>query len=149
MLKQFLAAIGIFVIVIVLGFVFLQTMNKKESGVTVRIGEAGFQVEIADNPVSQAQGLSGRESLPVENGMLFVFQKSDIQKFWMKDMKFPIDIIWIKENRVVGIIVGAEPETGLDYEIYSSPEPVDKVLEVNAGQAQLLGIKVGDAVELK
>lgn len=153
MIKQLLAAIGVFVIVGILGIVFSQTMKKSESGVKVKIGLAVFNVEVVSDPVSQARGLSGRESLPEENGMLFVFPKLDIQKFWMKDMKFPIDIIWIQGSKVIGTIIGVEPPvvSGVepDYEIYSSPEPADKVLEINAGQAQLLGIKVGDTVELK
>lgn len=153
MIRQFLAAIGIFVVLVIVGVALSSTMRKQEPETKIKIGEAVFNVEIADDTIGQAKGLSGRENMPAENGMLFVFLKPEIQKFWMKDMKFPIDIIWIQDNKVVGMVVGAEPPvvSGAEpaYEIYSSPEPVNKVLEINAGQVQLLGIKVGDTVELK
>lgn len=135
---------------VILGITFsLVSQNKEAALVEVKISGATFHVEIADTPAAQARGLSGRDFLAPENGMLFLFPKEEIQRFWMKDMKFPIDIIWIKEDTVVGMVIGAEPESGPDYTVYNSPEPIDKVLEINSGLTQKLGIKIGDAVDLQ
>ena len=150
MLRQILVLVGIFIIIALGALIFsaVTGAGKKE----IKIGEAIFKVRIYDNPASRSLGLSGTKILKEDEGMLFLFSEEEIQKFWMKDMKFPIDIIWIKGNTVVGIIMGAEPEPLVvsgaepDYTIYSSPEPVDKVLEINAGLSQRLGIRVGDTV---
>jgi uncharacterized membrane protein (UPF0127 family) len=146
MIKQILLAIGIFIVIAALGFAFLFVPSEKTNLIEIKVGEASFNVEIADTPTLRAKGLSGRDYLPTDSGMLFVFPYSAVEKFWMKGMKFPIDIIWIKEDLVVGMTIGAEPEEGPDYTIYSSPEAIDKVLEINAGLVQKLGIKVGDIV---
>lgn len=150
MIKQILLALGIFIVIAALGFIFLFSPKSENGNLSeIKIGEITFEVEIADTPALRAKGLSGRDYLPSESGMLFIFPYSAIEKFWMKGMEFPIDIIWIKEDVVVGMVIGAEPEAGPDYTIYSSPEAVDKVLEINAGLVQKLGIKVGDVIELE
>lgn len=149
MIKQILAAIGIFIVLVVVGFVFSQLSGLGGKTAEVKIGNAVFKVEIADTPAARALGLSGREFLKPDAGMLFIFAEADIQKFWMKDMEFPIDIIWIRDNKIIGMIIGAEPEAGSDYIIYTSPEPADMVLEINAGAAIKNGINVGDTLELK
>lgn len=112
-----------------------------------------IEVEIVDTPAKQAQGLSGRENLAENTGMLFVFSKPARQNFWMKEMKFPIDIIWIRRtadgDRVVGFVENASPPTGgseNNLTIYSSPENVDKVLEINAGLVKKWGIKIDDEI---
>lgn len=147
MIKQILLATGIFIALVISAVIFYSVTGGKTKEITV--GDAIFKVRIADNPASRSLGLSGTGILKENEGMLFLFSEEEIQKFWMKDMKFPIDIIWIKGNTVVGIIMGAEPEEGPDYTIYSSPEPVDKVLEINAGLSQRLGIKIGDVIVIK
>lgn len=103
-----------------------------------------IKVEIADTPAKQAQGLSGRESLAEDAGMFFIFSEPARQNFWMKEMKFPIDIIWISGDRVAGFVEDAQVSPPLT--IYSSPENVDKVLEINAGLVKEWGIKVGDFI---
>ena len=150
MLKSILLALAVFGLLAV-SFVFIKAFRPAEKIklVEVKIGNEIFKVEIADNFSSRARGLSGRDGLGSHEGMLFIFPVAMPQGFWMKDMKFPIDIIWIRDSKAIGMIIGAEPEPGPDYTIYSSPEPADMVLEVNAGTAQRFGMKIGDAVELK
>ena len=146
MIKSILLALAVFGLVAI-AFLFMRVVRPdKTKAAEVKIGDNIFQVEIADTFSSRLRGLSGRSGLGSHEGMLFVFPIAMPQGFWMKDMKFPIDIIWIRENKVIGIIMGAEPEPGPDYTIYSSPEPADMVLEINAGLAQRLGIKTGDVV---
>src|SRR3989344_3544600 len=73
-------------------FIFLiKERNKKESFLILRIGENKFSVEIVDTVIAQALGLSGRPSLPENQGMLFVFDGLAIRNFWMAGMRFPLD----------------------------------------------------------
>lgn len=114
----------------------------------IHIDDATFTVELATTTIEQARGLSFRASLAEESGMLFTFSPG-IQNFWMKDMNFPIDIIWIAGGKVVGFEQDAKPQPGVPLwrlTIYTSPDGVDKVLEVNAGIVAKDGIKIGDAV---
>lgn len=110
-----------------------------------------FRVELAETIGERALGLSGRDGLAEHEGMFFFFDSPGDYGFWMHDMKFSIDIIWIRGNTVVGFAENAAPEFGKkDWEltIYYPPEEVDKVLELSAGSVQKFGIKVGDAVSL-
>ncbi|MDO8537023.1 MAG: DUF192 domain-containing protein, partial [bacterium] len=97
--------------------------------------------------ISRARGLSGRESLNEGEGLLFLFDGFGNYGIWMKDMKFAIDIVWIKNDRVVGFAENVAPEPGKELwslKLHYPPEPVDKVLEFNAGSVQRSGIKIGD-----
>ena len=90
------------------------------------------EVEIADTPVAQRQGLSGRSHLPVGHGLLFIFDKEGRHGIWMKDMLFPIDIVWLDGN---GREVHQEKEVRPDTypEVFTPPVPARYVLELNAG----------------
>src|SRR3989338_3822491 len=148
-MKKILSAIGFFLVaafVAIVTFLISGEKGKQLPTKALSIGEKTLNVEIADTIASRTRGLSGRGFLSEDDGMFFIFPYSAIQYFWMKGMKFPIDIIWISGDKVVGMVVGAEPETGPDYEIFNSPEPVDKVLEINAGLTQRFGIKTGDSI---
>ncbi len=107
----------------------------------IKIGETYFNVEIADTLKKRIQGLSNKESLGKNEGLLFVFEESGTHGFWMKDMLFSIDIIWINsEKTVVQITKSATPESYP--EIFYPSEPVLYVLEVGANQST--SIKIGD-----
>ena len=112
----------------------------------IKINGADIQVEIADTPEKQEKGLSGRDSLPEGQGMLFVFPKSDHYSFWMKDMKFGLDFVWIEGDKVVEITPRVRPEDYQPPKAMISGEKVDKVLEISAGMAEKLSVKVGDSV---
>ncbi len=107
----------------------------------VRVG-----VEVADNPLARTQGLSGRESLQEGEGLLFVFDRPGRHSFWMKDMNFPIDIIWLEgDGDVVHIEKDVRPDS---YPQTFTPRlPARYVLEVNAGFTENQNIKVGDKAE--
>src|SRR3989339_826310 len=74
--------------------------NKKDSNQfdTAVINNSSFRISIADTALERARGLSNKISLPKEEGLLFVFNEIGVYHFWMKDMNFPIDIIWIGED---------------------------------------------------
>jgi uncharacterized protein len=121
----------------------------------ITVGTHSLTVEVVNNDATRAQGLSGRERLQDDQGMLFDMRNTNIDRpsFWMKDMRFGLDLIWIKNNRVVGITKNVpaptENTSTTSLPTYPPPAPVDMVLEVNAGWAEIHNLKVGDAVEIK
>jgi uncharacterized membrane protein (UPF0127 family) len=117
-------------------------------GPYVIIAGVRLSVEVADTPAERGRGLSGREMLPENGGMLFVFDTPGRHGFWMYGMKFPLDIIWIDERlRVVYFVENAQPCVNI-CETYEPPADALYVLEVNAGFVKKYGLKVGDVVEL-
>lgn len=118
----------------------------------VTINSTKINIEIADSPDKRKKGLGGRESLASDSGMLFIFEKPGKYGFWMKGLKFPLDLIWIRESKVVDIIRNATPlnleEKDENLPIYMPKEPVDMVLEVMGGFADSHGIKFGDNIEI-
>ncbi len=109
-----------------------------------------FEVEVASTEAQRVAGLSNRTSLEAEKGMLFVFSQAGNYPFWMKGMNFPLDIIWIAKNgTVVFIERNAQPCTTTECIPIDPQKNVSYVLEVNAGIASSIGLKVGDKVEIK
>jgi uncharacterized protein len=134
-------------ILLVLGIAALVVFRGEASTVLVRVGEApSVTVELADTESLRASGLSGRASLEEHQGMLFLFDAPGYYTFWMKDMRFPLDLIWINGETVVGVTKNALPEGTHPVQLYTPPLPADAVLEVNAGFAEVYGIKTGDMV---
>jgi uncharacterized protein len=115
----------------------------------VKINDLIFNIEIADTPEKQIKGLSNHKALPDNKAMLFVFSKKQIQNFWMKDMNFPLDIIWIDDIKIIKIDKNLPPEGSVPKNIYSSISPVNYVLEINAGLSDKYNLKVGDDVQTK
>lgn len=116
--------------------------NKK----LVTINGKALKVDIADNEQERSRGLSGRKSLGKNEGILFVFQTPDKYSFWMKDMRFPLDIIWIDENKKISAVSkNIFPETFPAS--FSPSDSVKYVLEVNAGWTEKNGVKAGDLIE--
>lgn len=106
-----------------------------------------FVFEIKDTPQGRQQGLSGRETVPPGYGMLFVFDRRDTYGFWMKDMRVPIDIIWLSDTgTVIGIEENVSPETYPS--VFYAPQPVRLVLETRAGEARTKGWSVGSVIPL-
>lgn len=101
-----------------------------------------LSVEIARTPEELELGLGNRDSLCPKCGMLFVFDDDNRRAFWMKGMKFPIDIIWMRAGEVVFV------EQNVDFsdqnKIYYPTEKADSVLEVNAGTCETYDIRKGN-----
>lgn len=140
-------------------FFLFRRANPPLPAGTVRVGSATFSVELATSSIAQARGLSFRDSLGANDGMLFIFSQRGVKTFWMKDMNFPLDIIWIGNasgttgatEKVLGFAENAAPQPGAplwQLKIYSSPAGTDKVLEVNAGTVAKDDIHIGDAVQI-
>lgn len=106
-------------------------------------------VDIADTPQLRSQGLSGRPSLDPRAGMLFVFEEPGNYTFWMIEMHFPLDFVWIGEDCVVADLTEDAPpqqpgQSPSDLPRYRPAAPVKYVLEINAGEIELAGISTGD-----
>ncbi|MBI2013734.1 MAG: DUF192 domain-containing protein [Candidatus Colwellbacteria bacterium] len=125
--------------IFLLGLIFIVV---QKDDMRVLFGDTEVIVEIADTDEKRALGLSGREELKDDHGMLFIFENKHIPGFWMKDMNFAIDIIWIGEDFIVrDITPNLLPETYP--QAFYPREPVLYVLEVSAGWAARHNIEVG------
>jgi uncharacterized membrane protein (UPF0127 family) len=116
----------------------------------VTLGDASVRAEIASDSASLRRGLSGRDRLGADDGMLFVLP-DDSPSFWMKGMRFPIDIVWIRNGRVVDVTADVPPPSGAGASLptYSPARPADRALEVNAGWAARHDVGRGDVARLR
>jgi uncharacterized membrane protein (UPF0127 family) len=105
-----------------------------------------IHVEIADTDALREQGLSDRLSLPAYSGMLFTFDTPGQYGFWMKDMHFPLDMVWINADKTVaGVTKDLSPDTYPT--IFPPPNPISYVLEINAGDANKFSLVNGAIVD--
>jgi uncharacterized protein len=111
------------------------------------INNTKINLSIADTPAKQIQGLSNQQSLDKNAGMLFIFPDKQIRNFWMKDMNFPLDIIWIADDKIEKIDSDLPAEGDQPKKMYSSVLPIDRVLEVNAGFCKKNKIYVSNTVQ--
>ncbi len=104
-----------------------------------------IHVALATTPEEQALGLGERDSLAPDQGMVFVFAEPGPYSFWMKGMRFSIDLVWIHQKKVVGVSANVPaPQSSTEPPvIVSPPEPIDRVLELPAGRAEAYGIRSG------
>ena len=127
---------------VVISFFFSTKNNRNE----IILEGKTFSVEIADMDVTRVLGLSGHAPLGDDEGMFFIFEHPGKYGFWMKDMTFPIDIIWIDQNfKIVHIENAISPETYP--KIFYPKIPALYVLEIKASVAQKLDLKIADNVK--
>lgn len=131
------------VVIITIPFLFYKKTYPKHILINTNL----FKVEVADNAYTLERGLSGHKPLKSFEGMLFIFDKPSRYGFWMKDMLFPIDIIWIDENyKVTHIEKSVSPDT-YPKVFYPGAESL-YVLEISAGSSDKTRLKIGDIVEI-
>lgn len=138
--------------VLIIGAIIVQKYLQAPSKIpTANINNHTFNLEIAKTPKEKETGLSAKKTLEKNSGMLFPFEKPGYYAFWMKNMKFSIDIIYIRNGRIVTIHKNVKPPINANENptIYNSSEPADTVLEINAGLAQKYNIKEGDIVKIE
>lgn len=109
--------------------------------------EARFYVEVADEPQERSQGLMNRPELPLNQGMLFVFDEQKPVSFWMKNTLIPLDIIFIDADGTVVAVETMQPCESDPCTTYPSGAPALYALEVNAGQARQYNIVAGSTVQ--
>lgn len=126
---------------------------KNTASPTVTIEGKIFYVELADTPQERAQGLSGRPTLLSKHGMLFIYPEEDFHSIWTRQMRFPIDIIWINNNQIIDFQSQA-PAPSLttkesDLPIYKPSQKARYVLELPADTVNTNHLKVGSPVTIQ
>lgn len=149
MRKRLLIGAGALALVLIAGaFAFF---SRAEAPAPVAQDDRAEQlppaIELADTPALRTLGLSGREEVPDDYGMLFIFDEDGKHSFWMKDMRVSIDIIWIAaDGRIVHIEKEVSPDT---YPAVFVPEtPARYALETRAGYAEDHGWGIGTELDL-
>lgn len=132
-------------------FIFLLAVIIGDRKPTVTINSHTFNLYIAKTSKDKEIGLSKYNNIPQNFGMIFIFDKSDFYSFWMKDMKFSIDILFIKDNHIVTLYKNvSRPNTpNKTLLTYKPKSSANLVLEINAGLSQKYNIKEGDTIILK
>ena len=102
-----------------------------------------FSVQMVTSETDMQKGLGGQESICKKCGMLFQFSSPGEYDFWMKNMRFPLDIIWISQGKIVHLEKNVQPSFA---GILTPKTSADQVVEINAGNVDLFGIKIGDSV---
>ncbi len=146
--RYFISGVIFILIILTLVFVGQDTQTERVCIET----EKCFSVTLAETLEEKHIGLSQTSFLAENEGMLFVYQKPLIPGFWMKDMSFPIDIIWIDEKlEIVGFEENIQPcldKTGESCEIYSPEKEILYVLETNGNLSEMYGFEIGDKIIL-
>jgi uncharacterized membrane protein (UPF0127 family) len=132
----------IFLVIVITSLLLRDSGSEKQQ--TVTINNHKFLVEIADTKAKRELGLGNRDGLCEDCGMLFIFDDKKSRVFWMKDMRFDIDIIWIEDGTIVDIVENVSHKDS-EKKIYS-PKNIDKVLELPAGSVKQFGIIAGNGV---
>ena len=113
--------------------------------VKMQIGSRTFNIEIAKTHAEQEKGLMKRDSMPEDHGMIFPMAEEQVQGFWMKDTRFPLDILFLNN---AGKVVSIHQMEAYDEKNTSSDFPARYAIELNKGVASKTGIKVGDLIDI-
>ncbi len=133
------------IIMIITAIIILTGCSKQD---TITINKTRIIVEVVQTDIAKYRGLMFRESLGENSGMLFVYSNDRIRGIWMKNMNFPLDLVYINSKNIITDIIPNVPScTEEPCKIYNSENPVRYVLEVNAGFAQRNNIITGQMVK--
>jgi uncharacterized protein len=148
--KNVLIFATILLVVVVVAYFILR--NGAIGAKTADLNGHTVKLEIADEQSEQEKGLSNRDSLAKDTGMLFVFGRPERSyAFWMKDMHFPIDMIFLRDEKIVTIHANVPPYLPgtkiQNLTTYTPANDANRVLELNAGQAREFGLKEGDSIK--
>ncbi|MFA6416230.1 MAG: DUF192 domain-containing protein [Candidatus Paceibacterota bacterium] len=133
--------------------IFSSASDDPQEKITFETGEIKISghklfVELATSEKQRGRGLSYRQEIKSDAGMLFIFDRAGKPGFWMREMNFPLDIIWLDTNRnVVFLNKNISPNTYP--QIFQSPLPIKYVLEMKAGEIDNLKIKIGSHLGFK
>jgi len=125
---------------------FLVSKNRRPY---VYLNNQKIWLLLADNPQKRTQGLSGRSGLPQNSGLLFLFDEPGNYSFWMKEMKFSLDFVFIENDQIVDLSENvAYPQNGEEPQTIIAKRDFNKVLELNAGLVKKMGIRVGQKIKI-
>lgn len=143
--------LAIILVIAVLAALLSMMMTRKDwnHGRVAVINRQEIKIEMASTPEQQYQGLSGRKEICADCGMLFDFSESGPKTFVMRNMRFPLDIVFIDNGVIKNIAANLEPEGGAPKNFYKSAGAADQVLEVNGGYCAKYDIKPGDKIWIR
>ena len=128
---------------------FLNSKNSKKTAAATINGH-NFNLLLAKTSAEKEIGLSKRDSLPKDFGMLFLFDSAGNYAFWAKDMRFPIDIIFINNDKIVTIYKNVKPQKDQNnLPVFGPKEISNLVLEINSGLSDKYNIREGDTVKFE
>lgn len=130
-------------VVLIIALVAAYIVNNFVPTTPLRLGSGVYSLRIADTDAERAQGLSGVEKLASNEGLLMKYDGDGKWGIWMKDMKIPLDIVWLDKDKVVVYIVkGASPELGTTM-TFEPKSPARYIVELPAGAVDQAAIKTG------
>lgn len=135
------------VLILVLSFVWRLIFKGPGKAELVMVKGREMRLETVSDAAGMYRGLSGRQSLCLDCGLIFNFPGSAPRHFTMRGMMFPLDIVFLNQGRVAAILQNLPPDPPGQASDYPGPDS-DQVLEINAGRAESLGLEVGDVLEL-
>jgi uncharacterized membrane protein (UPF0127 family) len=143
----FIVSIVLCMALVISAILIAQFPSEKNATAFVFINQQKISVEVADTAQKRIQGLSGRNGLPRLSGMLFIFDPPESPTFWMKDMKFNLDIVFIRNGRVVDVFENIPyPKAHEQPQTVNPTHEIDRALELPVGTVKIVHIKVGDVV---
>jgi hypothetical protein len=145
-IKIFIGVVAVVIIGILANYIFSEVVSVQGNAIKrVYIRDILVKSELVKSETRIEKGLAGRTSLPEGRGMLFSMPENDTQHFWMKGMRFAIDIIWIENGRVIGCEKNISPG---DPRVFTSPGDAGYVLEVSEGFCDENKVRVNDEVKI-
>jgi uncharacterized membrane protein (UPF0127 family) len=108
-----------------------------------------IDLEVAQTPQQQAMGLMYRTALADNRGMLFPFNPPQPVSFWMKNVPVPLDMIFLRDGKVVEVAANVPPCTTASCPVYGPKTPINQVIELRAGRVAELGLRIGDSVSIR
>jgi uncharacterized protein len=133
----------VFVLVLVCGAAVYILWPQLQPHANVHIGDGVFTAKVVKTPEEREKGLSGTDELRKDQAMLFVFDQDEKWSIWMKDMKYPIDIVWLDKNKKIVYIVKNAPPESYPFERFAPKEEARYVLELPAGMVEQKSITIG------
>lgn len=140
----------VFLIIIGLAFIILNVWQYHWPEANVELRGQKLHVLVAKDFYHQYRGLGKRDSLGAYDGMLFAFNFADRQGIVMRDMRFPLDIVWLNQGEVIDYIQNVQLEPGVEesqLSVYYPRQDADMVLELPAGWVQNHGLKIGEVLK--
>lgn len=136
-------AVVVLLFIVVISLVFLSAGHRNKANVTdLHVGGFTYSLNVADTPALRTKGLGDRVGMPVNQGMLFSYTNQDTRCFWMKDMHFSLDMIWLNaQHQVVYLQQNVSPNSFPH--TFCSTSPAQYVVELDAGQAASRQIHLG------
>ena len=142
----------IIIVFIILGFLVYQKILAKTPSVetiSLTLNNTKFELEVAKSLSQKSRGLSERSAMCQNCGMIFVYTNEGTYPFWMKDTLISLDMIWVNNKGIVTDIITAVPEPNTPITkltLYQNTKPAQYIIELNANQAQNIGLKNGDQI---